>query len=89
MRRMISCFLVLILVVSMMPMTALAAKTGTGMSEEFKAILNEDGKFVMKSVIPTSEDEAYWLFCEMEHMWEQYPDFRFDLFSEDFKSCTI
>ena len=88
-RRMISYFLVLILVVSMMPMTALAAGTGTTMSEEFKAILNEDGKFVMKSVIPTSEEEAYWFFCEMEHMWEQYPDFRFDLFSEDFKSCTI
>ena len=87
-RRFFSCILVLMLVVSMIPMTAFA-ETDTAMSEEFKSILNEDGKFVMKSVVPASEDEAYWFFNEMEHMWDKYPDFRFDLFSEDFKSCTI
>lgn len=87
MTRLLSFMLVLLMVVSLLPVTAFA--TGETISEEFKAILDKDGKFVMNAAKPESEDEAYWLFNETEYMYETYADFRFDSFSADYQTCEI
>ena len=85
--KMLSYVLVVLMIVSLVPISVFAE--GETMSAEFKAILNEDGKFVMNTVKPSSMDEAYWFFNETEYMWDNYPDLRFDNFSDDFESCTI
>lgn len=87
MKRLFSCTLVLLMVVSLFPAQAFA--TGKIMSAEFKAILNKDGKFIMNAAKPESDDQAYWLFNETEYMRETYLDFRFDSFNEDYQNCEI
>lgn len=54
-KRILSFIIVAMMLVTMLPMTAFA--TETEMSEEFKALLNENGQFEMNSIIPTSERE--------------------------------
>ncbi|MGN0329526.1 MAG: hypothetical protein ACI4D4_11185 [Lachnospira sp.] len=85
--KLLSCTLLLLIVVSSLPIPTFAIVEN--MSEEFKSILNKDGKFVMNAVKPESEDEAYWLFNETEYMNETYPDFSFDSFSNDYQTCEI
>ena len=85
--KLLSYVLVVLMIVSLIPVSAFAS--GEVMSDEFKAYLNEDGKFVMNSIKPSSLDEAYWYFNETEYMWDNYPDLRFDDFSDDYSSCTI
>ena len=85
--KLLSYVLVVLMIVSLIPVSAFASEEA--MSDEFKAYLNEDGKFVMNSIKPSSLDEAYWYFNETEYMWDNYPDLRFDNFSDDYSSCTI
>lgn len=85
--KVLSYVLVVLMIMSLIPVSAFAG--GEAMSDEFKAILNEDGKFVMNSIKPSSLEEAYWYFNETEYMWENYEGFTFEDFSEDFTSCTI
>lgn len=61
----------------------------TTMSDEFKAILNKDGKFVMNSVVPKDEWDAIEFFCESEAMYEKYEGFYWSNFSDDFTECDI
>lgn len=51
------------------PMTLFAAEKA-GMSDAFRAILNEDGKFVIPSVEPKTEEEI--LMYVNEYVWQQY-----------------
>ena len=90
-RKLLAYVLVALMVVSLMPMTAFATEGGVGtvMSAEFKAILNEDGKFEMKSVVPEDEMDAISYFCENYAMWEKYEGFAFSNFNEDFSACDI
>ncbi|MBQ2980549.1 MAG: hypothetical protein IJD58_00315 [Lachnospiraceae bacterium] len=85
--KLLSYVLVVLMIVSLVPASVFAEEEI--MSDEFKAILNENGKFVMNTVKPSSMDEAYWFFNETEFMCDNYPDLRFDNFSDDFESCTI
>ena len=82
-RRVLSLMLVLVMILSYAPKITFASET---MSDEFKEILNEDGKFEMYSIVPESEEDVIQLFWENEDMYEKYPDLWFDEFSEDFKS---
>ena len=59
------------------------------MSDEFKAILNKDGKFEMNSIIPENEDDIVSFFWENPVMWEKYEDFSWSNFSDDFTVCDI
>lgn len=56
-KRILSFLLVVMMLVTMLPMTAFA--TENEMSDEFKALLNEKGQFEMNSVIPTTEREEF------------------------------
>ncbi len=85
-KRVLSCVLALVMILSYTPDIAFAEDT---MSEEFKANLNEDGKFEMHSIVPKSEEDMIQLFWENEDMWINYPDLWFDEFSEDYKSCVL
>ncbi len=87
-RRVLSLMLVLFMVLSVAPKSTFANEA---MSDEFKAILNDNGKFVMNSVVPKSENDIIKLFLENEDMWEKYQKngFEFYDFAEDYKSCTI
>lgn len=85
-KRMLAFALVLVMVLAYAPGLVFAEDT---MSEEFKAYLNEDGKFVMYSVVPKSEDDVMFFFWENEYIWETYPDLSFEEFSEDYMSCVI
>lgn len=53
----------------MVPMTSFAAEK-EGMSDAFRAILNEDGKFVISSVEPKTEEEI--LMYVNEYVWQLY-----------------
>lgn len=85
-KRVLSCVLALVMILSYTPDIAFAEDT---MSDEFKANLNEDGKFEMHSIVPKSEEDMIQLFWENETMSEKYPDLWFDEFSEDYKSCVL
>lgn len=85
-KRVLTFALVLVMVLSYAPGLVFAEDS---MSEEFKLILNEDGKFEMYSVVPESEDDVLNFFMESEKMWDEYPDLSFDEFSEDYMSCVI
>lgn len=90
-KKLVAYVSVALMIVSLMPMTTFATEGGTGtvMSAEFKAILNEDGKFEMKSVVPEDEWDAISYFCENYDMWEKYEGFAFSNFNEDFSACDI
>ena len=84
--KVLSLMLALVMVLSYAPKITFANET---MSDDFKKILNEDGKFEMYSIVPESENDVIQLFWENEELCDKYPDLWFDEFSEDFKSCVI
>lgn len=61
----------------------------TPMSDEFKAILNEDGKFEADFVKPENEEDAMLFFMENEMMWEKYEGFQWSNFNDDYTICDI
>lgn len=72
-KRILSFLLVVMMLVTMLPMTAFAAEEE--MSEEFKAILNEKGQYVINTVVPTTDFEVsmylleYVLLMSDETVW--------------------
>ncbi len=86
-KRVFALALVMMMVLSYAPMTFAA----DSMSAEFKAILNEEGKFEMYTAIPETEEEKNLFFFDSVYMYENYPypDWKFEEFSDDFKSCVI
>lgn len=89
MKKFITVLMTAALTVSSMSMLVSASDTQESMSEGFKAILNEEGKFVMNSIKPSSDMELDVIFYGNEAFREEYSEFFFDYFSEDFTSCTI
>ena len=89
MRKFITVLVTAALTVSSMSMLVSASDTQESMSEGFKAILNDEGKFVMNSIKPSSDMELDVIFYGNEAFREDYSEFFFDYFSEDFTSCTI
>lgn len=85
--KLLSYVLVVLMIVSLVPASVFAEEET--MSDEFKAILNENGEFEMYSVVPESESDIMNYFWENEIMYDKYPDLWFDEFSEDYKSCVL
>lgn len=85
--KLLSYVLVVLMIVSLVPASVFAEEET--MSDEFKAILNENGEFEMHSVVPESENDVMSFFWDNEKMWDEYPDYDFSEFSEDYKSCVI
>lgn len=68
-KRIISIMLSIMMLILSVPMTSFAAEKEE-MSDAFKAILNEDGKFVIPSVEPTTEEEI--LMYVSQYVWWVY-----------------
>ncbi len=56
-KKVIALFVILMMLVTMLPST-IAFADGEEMSPEFKALLNEDGKYVIHAVKPQTEDDV-------------------------------
>lgn len=59
------------------------------MSEEFKKLLNEDGKLVFNSIKPKNEDEWIGLFEPVYYQMSSTGIINAEQFNEDFTSCII
>ena len=72
-KRILSFLLGVMMLVTMLPMTAYAAEEE--MSDEFKAILNDKGQYVINTVVPTTDFEVsmylfeYVLLMSDETVW--------------------
>lgn len=87
-KRILSILLVAMMLVTLLPMTAFA--TEEEMSDEFKAILNEEGQYVVNTIVPTTEFEKgmylfeYVLLMTDETVWVD--DFTYD---EETSTCDV
>ena len=88
MKRKSLLFIVILFIISLMiaiPNIVLAEDT---MSEEFKKLLNEDGKLVFKSIKPSDEYEWIGLFEPVYAPMIQ-GGINAEQFNEDFTSCVV
>ena len=87
-KRILSFLLVAMMLVTMLPMTVFA--TEAEMSDEYKAILNEKGQYVVNTIVPTTEYEKgmylfeYVLLMTDETVWVD--DFTYD---EETSTCDV
>ena len=79
----------LTLIFSSMSTLVLAGDALESMSDGFKSILNDEGKFVMNSIKPSSDMDLDVIFYGNEEFRTEYSQFFFDYFSDDYTTCTI
>lgn len=88
-RKITGSLIAFILIFTMIPTFAFAAESAE-MSDEFKAILNEDGELELDCAPPSNDDEAIFMVCEpfyAEHEWK----FGIDdsTFNDDYTSAEV
>ena len=90
-KRVFSFLLVVMMLVTMLPMTAFA--TESEMSDLFKSLLNEEGEFVINAVEPRTEEERDFYLAEyiwIEHQYEYGDVFGYaETYDEETGTCDI
>ena len=83
------CLLAFIMVFTMIPAVALA-DTSAEISDEFKVILNEDGKLVLDCAPPNNDDEAIFMICEPFVEDNEYLfNINYETFNDDYTTVVV